>query len=280
MSVRNEKRKKSLLVKKAIKEKKKTDVVATNIYQNYLLTITYDGSTYGGYAKQKFSNTISETLDVALNKYLNTNVKTIESSRTDSKVHAIDQKVSFKCYKDINLDKFITQINELLPNTICVLSIEKVAPNFHPQYNVKNKTYIFKVNTEYNIFLNNYSYFWNTKKILTSDDISRINDICSLFTGTHDFIGFTSTKRDSLDTTRKINFFKFKKIDDTNFRFEINASGFLYNMIRILVPTILDLFVSNSTFKDVTELIESKDRSLASDTISGSGLYLSRINFK
>lgn len=264
---RNEKVKKNNLNKK--------EKIIKN-YQNYLLTISYDGSFFGGYAKQKFSNTIEEKLTTTIKNFLNEDVKLIESSRTDAKVHAYDQKVMFKSSQNFNIEKFLKIVNLELPDSIEVLDIKKVNKDFHSRYDVKNKTYVYKIHTKKDIFLNNYSHFID----IESFDIKKINDICSLFLGEHDFIGFSSSKRDSKTTIRNIYDFSFQKDRDNHYFFEITADGFLYNMIRILIPTILDSYFNNLSSEEIISILNSKDRNKASETISPRGLYLKKINYK
>ncbi len=269
-------REKKRLRKKELNFKEKNTNKSNNInYQNYLLTITYDGSTFGGYAKQKFNNTIEEHLFESISKFLNEDIKLIESSRTDAKVHAIDQKVMFKSKTKFKEESFLKEVNSRLRD-IEILDIKKVSSDFHSRYDVLNKTYMYKVHTKKNIFLNKYSYFIDDNNL----DVDKINKICNLFLGTHDFKGFSSSKRDSKTTIRTINKFIFKKIDNTNYVFEINADGFLYNMIRILIPTVLEFYYKNSSKEEILEVIESLDRDKAQETISPCGLYLNKINYK
>ncbi len=272
MTPREEKRFK----KKELNHNKKNIKKNINInYQNYLLTITYDGSSFGGYAKQNFSNTIEENLFNCISKFLDENIKLIESSRTDAKVHAIDQKVMFKTSKKFKEESLLKEVNNSLKD-IEILNIKKVDKDFHSRYDVINKTYIYKIHTDKNIFLNKYSYFIDDKNL----DEDKINKICTLFIGTHDFKGFSSSKRDSKKTIRTINFFKFKKINNSNYIFEINADGFLYNMIRIIIPTVLYFYYKNFSKKEILEVIDSLDRTKAEKTISPCGLYLQKINYK
>ncbi len=244
-------------------------------YQNYLLTITYDGSNFGGYAKQKFANTIEETLFTNISEFLNEDIKLIEASRTDAKVHAIDQKVMFKSKTKFKEESFLKEVNSRFKD-IEILEIKKVSNDFHSRYDVLNKTYIYKVHTKRNIFLNKYSYFIDDDNL----NIDKINKICNLFLGTHDFIGFSSSKRDSKNTIRTINTFRFKKIDNNNFVFEINSDGFLYNMIRILIPTVLDCYYKELSKEQILNILNSLNRESAQETISPCGLYLKKINYK
>lgn len=284
MSIRNQKRQVSLSKKKTHRINKKNNsslkISNSNSEINYLLQIAYDGSTYGGYAKQKFPNTISNQLEIALFKTLNETVKTQEASRTDSKVHAIDQKVAFKTTQKLESDKFLTKLNLNLPDSIYAASLLVVPYEFHPQYAAKNKTYRFKIHTKFDLFLTKYSYFWDQPQSLTDEDIEKINTYCSVFIGEHDFSGFSSAKSDTSISVRTVNFFSFAKYNKNHLFFEINADGFLYNMIRILVPTILRAFDNNESIEQLQALLESQDRKQAASTIAGNGLYLHQVNFK
>ncbi len=267
--------------KKRLKKRQENDILKANKtskvikYYNYLLTITYDGSFFGGYAIQSFSNTIEQNLKDVVEKYLNENIKMIGSSRTDAKVHAIDQKVSFKTSKKLDFKKFLNFVNENLKNGIEVKSIELKDNNFNPRFETKDKTYIYKINTKKDIFLNNYSYFWNVKDI----DVNKLNEICSLFIGTHDFINFSNPKKDTSSTIKTINYFKFKEIDENNYIFEINGDGFLYNMVRIIIGFVLNCYEKNIAIDKIKQYIDSNEKNELFQKIKPNGLYLKKINY-
>lgn len=267
--------------KKRLKAKQKNNLLKNkkNIKEqpnNYLLTVVYDGSSFGGYAKQKFSNTISQNLEEAISSYLNEDIKLIEASRTDAKVHALDQKIMFKSLIKIKKEKFIKTLNEILPKSINILNLEEKPLDFHARYDVLNKTYQYKIHTNNNIFQRNYSLFIKNNNI----NLIKINEICQLFVGTKDFQGFSSTKRDTKNTIRSIYYFNFQKIDQNNYFFEINANGFLYNMIRIIIGSIFEWLENDLSLLEIKEIINSLDRQKAGSTLSPVGLYLTEINYK
>ncbi len=256
------------------KDKKKSNSQSI-IYTNYVLTMSYDGSSFGGYAKQKFNNTIEENLQVVIDEFIGEHVKLIESSRTDAKVHACRQHVMFKSSMNINKDKFLKYCEENLNSNIEIENIEPKKQDFHVRYDVKSKTYIYKMHENKNVFLKKYSYYLNNTKL----DVSYINQICKLFEGTHDFKAFSNPKKDAKSTMRTINFFKLVDSGSGHYEFIINADGFLYNMIRIIIGSIIYWNNNNTPIAEVKKTIDSLEKTKAQTKISPVGLYLYDILF-
>ncbi len=262
--------------KRRLKNKSKNTLNSTPItYINYVLTISYDGSSFGGYAKQKFNNTIEENLQIVIDGFIGEHVKIVESSRTDAKVHACKQLVMFKSSMKINKDKFLKYCEENLNPNIEIENIEQKNQDFHVRYDVKSKTYIYKMHENKNVFLKKYSYYLNETKL----NVSYINQICKLFEGTHDFKAFSNPKKDAKSTVRTINSFELRDLGSGRYKFIINADGFLYNMIRIIIGSIIYWNNNNTPITEVKQAIDSLEKTKAQTKISPVGLYLYDILF-
>lgn len=272
-------REKKRLKKKEINNNLKKEISNNNsskTYTNYLLTVMYDGSTFGGYAKQKFSNTIEEQLNLVIDNYFTEHIKLISASRTDAKVHALAQKIMFKTNQSFSQLKFLNYLNETLPKSIKIEKLQKVANDFHCRYAVVSKTYCYKINTTYDLFSQNYAYFWEVQTL----DIARINSICALFIGTYDFNGFCNPKKDAKDTTRTIYDLMFIQEDTNHFYFKITGNGFLYNMIRILISAILYWYKHNTSLNEIKTFLLSGKKFELNSKMPPQGLYLWEINYE
>ncbi len=271
MSVRNKKREKSLKKKQHARQMRKAVVKEYNY--NYLLTLVYDGYQFGGYAKQKHKNTIQNILEDVLQTILKEHVKTIESSRTDAKVHALDQKVMFKYYTSLNLDKFVESVNNMLPKAIRVKAVELVDDNFHCRYDVVEKTYDYFITTKFNPFKRHYEYY-HFKKL----DFNKMNNACKHFVGTHDFSAFCSSKATQENKIRTIYNLSMKTNKDSVV-ISVTGSGFLYNMVRIIVGTLLEIGEGRIDENDIPNIIMSRDRKKAGQTAPAHGLFLKEIKY-
>ena len=244
--------------------------------RNLLLEISYDGSHYHGWQVQKNAVTVQEVFQDAVERLFGERLDIKGCSRTDSGVHANSYFVSFKTDKNIENDKVVMALNTYLPKDIAVRACREVGDDFHPRYSAASKEYIYKL---YNgkirdPFLNNYAFHYRYPI-----NAEYLNDEAKAFIGTHDYRGFCSSRSDVEDTVRTVkNFNVFREGDTVCFKAE--ADGFLYNMVRIMVGTLL--FVNEGKIKrgELAAVIESGERSRAGKTAPPQGLYLNRVNYQ
>ena len=138
----------------------------------YLITFSYDGTNFYGYQKQINKRTVQGEIERVLSKINNEKIVISASGRTDAKVHAINQKAHFDLKKKFDQDKLINSMNKLLPKDIYIKRIEAVPDNFHARFNVKKKTYIYKINTGvYDPLTRNYIFQYNLKYLHQSNHI-------------------------------------------------------------------------------------------------------------
>lgn len=241
--------------------------------RNLLLTISYDGSNYHGWQVQKNAVTVQEVFQNAVKKLFKQNIDIKGCSRTDSGVHANKYCVSFKTDTDIPCENIIMALNSYLPDDIAVLNCTDMDIDFHARYNVVKKEYVYIINNSKirNPFLRNYA-FWYRYDI----DTDYLNEQAQAFVGTYDYSGFCSANSGVEDTVRTVYSFEVSRKGDMVY-FKVSADGFLYNMVRIMVGTLL--FVNEGKIKkdELKNVILSKNRKLAGKTAPPQGLYLNDV---
>ena len=243
----------------------------------YLMTFSYDGSKYSGYQKQPKKMSVQEVLEDKL-RQLNSNKKvTIHSSgRTDKGVHAINQKAHFDLDKKIGTNRLKHSLNKMmeLDGTIYIKDVEVVDSDFHARFDVKEKTYIYKINIgEYNPIEKDYVYQYNKEL-----DIDEMIKASKYLIGEHDFSSFTKDSKEYETCVRKIYSINIKKQDNI-VTLEFTGNGFLRYMVRNIVGTLVD--VGNSKIKaiDLERILSSKDRRKAGKTAPACGLYLYNVKY-
>lgn len=240
-----------------------------------LLTIQYDGSSYHGWQVQKNAITIQEVLQNAIEKVFGERLDVIGCSRTDSGVHANDYKVSFDTDMDIAPDNVVMALNGFLPKDVAVVDCDEVGLDFHPRYNVKTKQYVYKLYNGRirNPFLSDYALHYRRPI-----DVDYLDKESQAFVGSYDYSGFCSVDSDVENTVRTVQSFSVTRDGDMVY-FTVEADGFLYNMVRIMVGTLL--FVSEGKIKEgeLKNVILSKDRTKAGKTAPPQGLYLNKVNY-
>lgn len=240
-----------------------------------LLTIKYDGTNYHGWQVQNNAVTVQETLQNAIEKVFSKRLDVVGCSRTDSGVHANMYCLTITTDMNISCESVVLAINGYLPKDIAVVDCKQVDDDFHARYSVKSKRYVYKI---YNgrirdPFLADYALHYNRKI-----DAEYLNNEAQAYVGKHDYAGFCSVKSDVEDTVRDVKAFSVYRDGDMVY-FTVEADGFLYNMVRIMVGTLL--FVSEGKIKagELADVIDSKDRKRAGKTVQPQGLYLDRVNY-
>lgn len=241
--------------------------------RNLLLTISYDGSNYHGWQVQKNAVTVQEVFQNAVKKLFNQNIDIKGCSRTDSGVHANKYCVSFKVDTDIPCENIVMALNSYLPDDISVLNCADMDLEFHARYNVVKKEYVYIIcNSKIrNPFLRNYA-FWYRYDI----DADYLNEQAQAFVGTYDYSGFCSANSGAEDTVRTVYSFEVSRKEDMVY-FKVSADGFLYNMVRIMVGTLLFVNEGKIQKDELKNVILSKNRKSAGKTAPPQGLYLNDV---
>lgn len=237
------------------------------------MEICYDGRNYSGYQVQKNAPTVAATLQDSIAKALGERVDIKGCSRTDAKVHANRYCVSFDTTNAIPCDKLVIAMNIHLPSDIAAISCREVGEDFHPRYSAVGKRYIYKILNSpiRNPFLEGLVYHY--PKVL---DVALLADQAAQFVGTYDFIGLSNTGTKIEDTVRTITACSVRREGELVI-VTVEGDGFLYNMVRIIVGTLLDINRGKIPKDTIREIILSKDRNRAGVTAPPQGLYLDEV---
>lgn len=247
--------------------------------RNIKMTLDYDGSKYKGWQKQnqKGSNvaTVQDKLENVLSKMTSEEIQVIGCGRTDSGVHAKNYIANFKTNSLITLDQMIEYINEYLPEDIRVKELKDASERFHARFNVKSKTYEYTIdnNRFKDVFLRKYS--WHIKSKL---DLDAMKEASEYLIGTHDFKSFTSLKSKNKSTLRTINSIDVNEKNNI-INLKINGNGFLLNMVRIIVGTLVAVGLGEIEPNYIVDILEAKERAKASEKAPAHGLCLLELNY-
>lgn len=240
-----------------------------------LISIAYDGSNYFGWQRQKDKITIQEQLEKTLTKVFNKDISIIGCSRTDAKVHALNQKATFDInFSPIPINKIATVLTNNLPKDIVVNNSSLVDDDFHVRYNAKKKIYKYSIlNSNFNNpLLRNYCYHFIPKI-----NISLIQEASKFIIGTHDFKSFCASNTDIKNTKRTIYSFDIKQEENQLLTFTICGNGFLYNMVRIIVGTLIEIGAFKRLPEDLLTILNKRERRFAGRTVPAHGLTLKNI---
>lgn len=241
--------------------------------RNIKLTIEYDGTRYYGWQRQPIGNTIQQEVEKAISKVIKEYVEVIGSSRTDSGVHAKGYVANFKTNVKMPAEKFRDSINCKLPRDIVIIKSEEVDLDFHARYSSKGKTYCYTIlNREYPCAIDkDYVYYYRWKL-----NVEEMKKACKYFLGTHDFKAFQTPGGSVKTSIRTISDLHIETNVD-KIKIYISADGFLYNMVRIIVGTLI-LVGSNKIKEDfVKNIIESGVRQNAGKCAPANGLCLEKV---
>jgi tRNA pseudouridine38-40 synthase len=240
------------------------------------LVIAYDGTSYCGWQLQPGQPTIEAELNKALSELLGEEIAVIGASRTDSGVHALGNVAIFDTESAIPAEKICFALNVRLPEDIRVQSSIEVAPDFHPRRTVSRKTY------EYRIL--NRKIALPTERLYSTFvyydlEVARMREAAEYLVGEHDFKSFCSVKTQVTDTVRTI--YQLEVLCDVdNITIRVTGSGFLYNMVRIIAGTLIEIGRGAYPPERMEEILRGCDRSLAGPTALPQGLTLIKIEYE
>ena len=239
----------------------------------YKVTVSYDGRNYAGFQSQINALAIQDVIEAALFRIFSEKIRIIMSSRTDAGVHALGQVFHFDSDKEKEPGKLKYSINSLLPDDIHVKKVEIVPESFHARFSVKKKTYEYLINTgEYDVFLKGYAY-----QCFYPLDIEKMKEGAKLLTGRHDFTSFnTSSLKEYPDQIREISEFSIRK-KGKMLKITVTSTGFLRNMVRIMVGTLIDVGRGHKTLDDIKRMLEEPSKGTRRYNADPNGLYLKKI---
>jgi tRNA pseudouridine38-40 synthase len=237
----------------------------------YKCIISYDGSGFSGYQVQPNKRTVQSVLEATLSKmHKGDTVKVVGSGRTDAGVHAKGQVIHFDSPLLIPADKWEKALNSMLPEDISVLTVASVTESFHARFDAKGKEYryVLHLSQKRDPFLRKFAYQYPYRL-----NLQAMEQASKFFLGKHDFTSFCAAKTEVVDKVRTIELIEFTRKDESlTIRFV--GKGFLYNMVRILVGTLLEVGSGERSPEDIPIILANKDRRLSGKTAPGHGLYL------
>lgn len=251
-----------------------------NIMRRILLRVAYDGTEYCGFQVQPGKETVEGCLNAALTSLLGEKTEVIGASRTDSGVHALDSVVVFDTTARMPADKFSYAVNSYLPEDIRVVKSCEVSPDFHPRKRNSRKTYAYKIYCApfSNPLLRKYSLFLYTKL-----DVRKMHEGAKHLIGEHDFKSFCSEGTQALTTVRTI--YDASVTESINpdgssmITLRITGNGFLYNMVRIIAGTLIEIGRGRKSPSDIDDILSACDRKCAGPTAEPQGLVLEKFVF-
>ncbi len=244
--------------------------------KNYKIVLKYDGGRYNGWQKQGNTvNTIQERIETVLSKMIGSEVEIAGSGRTDAGAHAAGQVANFKLETSMKTEELMDYLNQYLPHDIAVTSIKEMPFRFHSRLNAKKKKYLYRIwNSKIpNVFLRNYMY--QCREAL---NIKAMEEAGRYFLGEHDFKAFCSNNRMKKTTVRTIYDISVDK-DGDEIRILFSGNGFLYNMVRIMTGTLIEVGEGKRRPEEIKDILEGRDREKAGFTAPAYGLILMEVSY-
>ena len=243
--------------------------------RNIKLTIEYDGKDFNGWQKQPNKLNIQGEIEKAIQNVTGEQVNLIGSGRTDAGVNAFGQVANFKIDSEFPIEKMATAINSQLKKSIRVKKAEEVSSDFHSRYNCHSKTYNYIIdNSEQGSAIYRNLSYHVSKKL----NIEKMQKAISYFIGEHDFSSFKSSGTSSKSSVRTIY---NATVERKNNKMTISrtGNGVLYNMVRIISGTLVEVGLNNIEPEEIPKIIEAKNRQMAGKTLPPQGLFLINVEY-
>lgn len=242
----------------------------------YKLTLCYDGGRYRGWQRQgNTGNTIQAKVETALSRILGADTELAASGRTDAGVHARAQVCSFHCAAELDCAAVLAALRSALPEDIGALALEKAGDRFHARLNCREKTYVYRVwnSAEPNVFERKYMYRYDGTL-----DIAAMRRAAEMLLGRHDFTAFCANKHMKKSAVREVRSITIEQ-HVGEVRFSFTGDGFLYNMVRILVGTLIEVGAGERRAEDMPQVLASLQRDSAGFTAPAHGLILWEVRY-
>ncbi len=245
-----------------------------NARRNFLVKMAYNGAGYHGYQRQNNALAVQQVVEEAIFSLTGQQVSINGCSRTDAGVHAREYYFSFVLENStIPCRGIVFGLNSKLPDDIAILDCKEVSTDFHARFNCRGKEYEYVV---HNSEIKNPFYKDTACRVWFPIDEKKIDKSAKDFVGRHDFKAFCSADCDKEDTVREIYYFDVRREGDKVI-FRVGGNGFLYNMVRIMVGTLLYINEGKLEEGAIARILNSRDRTLAGKTVEPSGLYLNKV---
>ncbi|HJD38917.1 MAG TPA: tRNA pseudouridine(38-40) synthase TruA [Candidatus Blautia stercoripullorum] len=243
---------------------------------NYRFDIQYDGTRYGGWQRQKTTdNTIQGKIEEVLFRMTGSPVPIQGAGRTDAGVHALGQVANGRFDSRLNCEEICDYMNHYLPEDIEILRVSQVSERFHSRLNAKEKLYRYRIGigSHKNVFERKYIC-----PLHETYDVEAMEKAAGYLTGTHDFRSFCANKKMKKSTVRTIYEIKITEFPK-ELQIDYRGDGFLYNMVRILTGTLIEIGRGSRKPEEIQEILEGRDRGLAGFTAPARGLTLVEVRY-
>lgn len=253
--------------------------------KNIKIVISYDGTRYLGWQRlsgKQRRQSIQGYLEEVLEQVAGCTIRLVGSGRTDAGVHALGQVANFfvpsalfRCDTALQCKEWREECNRQLPEDIKIQAMEEVPKHFHSRYSAVRKTYEYRIDMgeRPNVFQRKYA-LWLPEKL----NVDKMAQAAACLVGTHDFAAFSTGGRERKDTVRTIYALDISK-QGQQLLISVCGDGFLYNMVRIIVGTLLMAGTGDGSCEQVMEALESRNRQLAGKTVSSIGLFLKKVDY-
>ena len=243
--------------------------------RNLKLTIEYDGKDFNGWQKQPTKMNIQGTIEQAIKQITGEDVELNASGRTDAGVHALGQVANFKTNSKIPIEKFAIAINSKLKRSIVIKKAEEVDERFHSRLSCKRKTYRYIINNS----PEGSAIYRNLETHIPQKlDVEKMKKAVKYFEGEHDFKAFKASGTSSKSSVRTIYETNVYQENEKIF-IELTGNGFLYNMVRIIAGTLVDVGLGKIEPEEVPKIIQEGKRENAGKTLPPNGLYLVKVMY-
>ncbi len=244
--------------------------------RNIKLVIEYDGTNYQGWQVQPAGPTIQGILEEKLSRLAGERIRLIGSGRTDSGVHAAGQVAHFKTQSRMETRTIQRALNSLLPPDIVVQKVEEVDEGFHARKHSKSKVYEYRILNRSLRPVFHREYVWHIPQKL---DLGEMRKATQILVGKHDFSAFRTVGSPTRTTVRRVVRADWKKGRDGLIRFEIEADGFLKQMVRSIIGTLVEIGKGKRKASDLRKIMNSGDRKNAGPTAPARGLFLKEVKY-
>ena len=244
--------------------------------KNYKIIVSYDGTRYNGWQKQKnVESTIQGKLEALLTRLAGKEVTVQGSGRTDAGVHALGQVANFRMDTELSEEELFQAMNQYLPEDIAVLELKAASDRFHSRLSAVGKTYCYRIYTGEAKPVFDRKYVWQLPE---RPDVSRMRKAAAFLPGQHDFRSFCGNKHMNKSTIRRLDRIEIVE-DGEELRLVFEGNGFLQNMVRILTGTLVECGLGERSPEEMKEILEARDRSASGQMAPARGLTLVKVRY-
>lgn len=245
--------------------------------KNIKLVIEYDGKEFNGWQKQPNKLNIQGTIEQAIKQITGEDVELNASGRTDAGVHSLGQVANFKTEYELPIEKWPLALNANLKKSIVIKSAEEVEERFHSRLSCKKKTYRYVINnSKYGTAIYRNLETHIPQKL----NVEKMKEAVKYFEGEHDFKAFKASGTSAKSSVRTIYKAEVKEMPDERIYIELTGNGFLYNMVRIISGTLVDVGLGKIAPEEIKNILKGGEREQAGKTLPPQGLYLLKVEYK